>query len=94
MARLKNFLMGEAEAGRFVFPEPPDYPDEVEYYGCGITWGQARDMLDNLPSQPEWTDEQLNDYERQNETWEQKTRTPRTYLRDFFILRKIFRKFK
>ena len=29
-------------------------------------------MLDNLPSQPEWTDEQLNDYERQNETWEQK----------------------
>lgn len=72
MARLKNFLMGEAEAGRFVFPEPPDYPDEVEYYGCGITWGQARDMLDNLPSQPEWTDEQLNDCERQCAKREQK----------------------
>lgn len=72
MSKIMNWMMGEAEAGRFEFPEPPDYPDEVEYYGCGITWGQARDMLDNLPSQPEWTDEQLNDYERQNETWEQK----------------------
>lgn len=49
MSRIMNWMMGEAEAGRFEFREPPDYPEEAEYYGCGITWGQAREMLDNEP---------------------------------------------
>lgn len=64
MARLKNFLMGEAEAGRFVFPEPPDYPDAAEYYGTGLTWAEAREMLDKAPPAPAWTDDDLNDAER------------------------------
>lgn len=64
MSKIMNWMMGEAEAGRFEFHEPPDYPDEAEYYGCGISWGQAREMLDNEPSAPEWTDEELNDFER------------------------------
>lgn len=64
MGRLKNFLMGEEEAGRFVFPEPPDYPDEAEYYGTGLTWAEAREMLDGAPPAPKWTDKQLNDLER------------------------------
>lgn len=46
MSKIMNYMMDLAEAGRFQFREPPDYPDEVEYYGCGITWGQAREMLE------------------------------------------------
>lgn len=72
MSKIMNYMMDLAEAGRFQFREPPDYPDEAEYYGCGITWGQAREMLDNEPSAPEWTDEELNDCERQCAEREQK----------------------
>lgn len=64
MSKIMNWMMGEYEAGRFEFREPPDYPDEAEYYGTGITWGQARDMLDNAPPSSEWTDEELNDLEQ------------------------------
>lgn len=72
MSKMMNYMMNEAEAGRFEFHESPDYPDEAEYYGCGISWGQAREMLDNEPSAPEWTDEELNDCERQCAEREQK----------------------
>nr|DAQ55214.1 MAG TPA: hypothetical protein [Caudoviricetes sp.] len=64
MSKIMNWMMGEAEAGRFEFSEPPDYSNEAEYYGCGFSWGQARDLLDNTPPDPAWTDEQLNDYEK------------------------------
>ncbi len=64
MSKIMNWMMGEAEAGRFEFREPPDYPDEAEYYGTGLTWAEAREMLDKAPLDPAWTDDDLNDAER------------------------------
>lgn len=72
MSRIMNWMMGEAEAGRFQFRETPDCPDEAEYYHCGISWSEARELLDNAPEDPEWTEEQLNDCERQQDARKQK----------------------
>lgn len=72
MSKIMNWMMGEAEAGRFQFREPPDYPDEAEYHGLGMTYGEYCNMMDGAPKDPEWTDEELNDFEHQCADWEQK----------------------
>ena len=51
MSKMMNYMMGEAEAGRFQFREPPDYPDEAEYYGHGFTFAEARELLGNAPKE-------------------------------------------
>lgn len=72
MSKIMNYMMGEAEAGRFQFQEPPDLPDEIEYHGLGMTYGEYREMMDGAPKDPDWTDAELDDFERQHEAWEQK----------------------
>lgn len=72
MSKIMNWMMGEAEAGRFQFREPPDYPDDAEYHGLGMTYGEYCNMMDGAPKDPEWTDEELNDFEHQCADWEQK----------------------
>ena len=62
MSKMMNYMMGEAEAGRFQFREPPDYPDEAEYYGHGFTFADARELLENAPKDAPMTDEQLDDF--------------------------------
>lgn len=62
MSKMMNWMMGEAEAGRFQFREPPDYPDEAEYYGHGFTFADARELLENAPKEAPMTDEQLDDF--------------------------------
>ena len=62
MSKMMNYMMGEAEAGRFEFRESPDYPDEAEYYGHGFTFADARDLLGNAPKDDQMTDEQLDDF--------------------------------
>jgi hypothetical protein len=62
MSKMMNYMMGEAEAGRFEFHEPPDYPDEAEYYGHGFTFADARELLGNAPKDAPMTDEQLDDF--------------------------------
>lgn len=71
MSKIMNWMMGEAEAGRFQFRDPPDLPDEIEYHGLGMTYGEYREMMDGAPKDPEWTDKELNDFERQHEAREQ-----------------------
>lgn len=70
MSKIMNWMMGEA--GRFQFQEPPDLPDEIEYHGLGMSYREYCDMMDDAPKDPEWTNEELNDFERQHEAWEQK----------------------
>lgn len=72
MSKIMNYMMELVEAGRFQFQEPPDLPDDVEYHGLGMTYGEYCNMMDGAPKDPEWTDEELNDFERQHEAWEQK----------------------
>ena len=62
MSKMMNYMMNEAEAGRFEFHEPPDYPDEAEYYGHGFTFADARELLGNAPKDAPMTDEQLDDF--------------------------------
>lgn len=62
MSKMMNYMMGEAEAGRFEFRESPDYPDEAEYYGHGFTFADAREFLENAPKDAPMTDEQLDDF--------------------------------
>lgn len=62
MSKIMNYMMNEAEAGRFQFREPPDYPDEAEYYGHGFTFADARELLENAPKDAPMTDEQLDDF--------------------------------
>ena len=62
MSKMMNYMMSEAEAGRFQFRDPPDYPDEAEYYGHGFTFADARDLLGNAPKDAQMTDEQLDDF--------------------------------
>ena len=62
MSKMMNWMMGEAEAGRFEFRESPDYPDEAEYYGHGFTFAEARELLGNAPKDAPMTDEQLDDF--------------------------------
>lgn len=62
MSKMMNYMMNEAEAGRFEFHEPPDYPDEAEYYGHGFTFANARELLGNAPKDAPMTDEQLDDF--------------------------------
>lgn len=62
MSKMMNYMMSEAEAGRFEFHEPPDYPDEAEYYGHGFTFADARELLGNAPKDAPMTDEQLDDF--------------------------------
>ena len=62
MSKMMNYMMGEAEAGRFQFRDPPDYPDEAEYYGHGFTFADARVLLGNAPKDAQMTDEQLDDF--------------------------------
>lgn len=72
MSKIMNYMMDLAEAGRFQFHEPPDLPDELEYHGLGMTYGEYREMMDAAPKDPEWTDAELDDLESQHEAWEQK----------------------
>ena len=62
MSKIMNYMMSEAEAGRFEFHESPDYPDEAEYYGHGLTFADARELLGNAPKDAQMTDEQLDDF--------------------------------
>lgn len=62
MSKMMNWMMNEAEAGRFEFHESPDYPDEAEYYGHGFTFADARELLENAPKDAPMTDEQLDDF--------------------------------
>lgn len=62
MSKMMNYMMGEAEAGRFEFREVPDYPDEAEYYGHGFTFADARELLGNAPKDAPMTNEQLDDF--------------------------------
>lgn len=62
MSKMMNYMMGEAEAGRFKFREVPDYPDEAEYYGHGFTFADARELLGNAPKDVPMTDAQLDDF--------------------------------
>lgn len=62
MSKMMNYMMNEAEAGRFEFREVPDYPDEAEYYGHGFTFADARELLGNAPKDAPMTNEQLDDF--------------------------------
>lgn len=62
MSKMMNYMISEWQAGRFEFLDPPDYPDDAEYYGHGFTFAEAKDLLGNAPKSKPMTSDELDDF--------------------------------